>query len=294
MWGSALHLDPVISEAAFEHVNRSGVSLRLVGLSATGRRVAAIADLCLWIVIEVNYIVGLLLPFVVYVMYITWYVVLRVRARRSVEALQLKPQDSARPHSVGSSDGPRLLLRGDSATISLVRDSEPIFGDPQWFRVRDNIPGWWLFLWPLVPSAANSYVLERELLVGTFLQGSGRMIVVSAILLLLMGRLVRELPIFSLHQAGYRVYPGRLERLEWNAYSTKTTVTSSMDLRRSKLVCDVSMPKLVIKPPLTSGQNQVPIDLREVDKPLDFVRAVFQASILEHGTEYVVENCVAG
>jgi|CXWL01.1.fsa_nt_gi hypothetical protein len=278
---------------SYEVIAGNYPGLRLIGINSHVARFAALASVCCWPIVEIDLAFGLILPIAIAVLFALWTLAGRWYTSRINRQLRKQAYDlSYRRQSLD--EQPRLLLRGDPSSILEIARSEPMFGDPQVYRVFDDVRGWWLLLWPLVPSCLNSRVLEREFLEQTIFEGWGRVIVIATIVSFFVLGFIRELPITSNSRVYYRIIPGRLDRLEGGAFSFKRKLALSIDLKDKQVICIAPSAQVVIKTYFQSDEKSHVIMLRQIDAPLGLVRALFEAGRSDQRDYAIPEDALFG
>ena len=269
------------------------IPLRLLSAWRVGNNIGLGGGFLSLIVIEINFLLGVVLPLLMVCLYALWRTVLWVWSRRLRQhgQMTLARVECGQEAEVADLCG-RLSLRGDEATVVAVQHVQRFLSEPELFRRRSWIPTWLVLGWFLVPLQFNSRLIEHELArVG--LEGYGRPAFFGVIAVFAVVAGWRMLaPSLRKHKC-YRVLPGRIDEMEVDPLSTTVSTSRKIELKDRRIICDVAAKALRISGD-ERGWEWVRIDLRSVDSPLEFVRCVFQAAATDRATPALPDDQFVG
>ena len=187
----------------------------------------------------------------------------------------------------------RVVISGDPETVEYLRSCDLELGDPEIFSHRPFVPSWGASVLLFSPLVINAAFFEKTAPFSYIFVGHGRTAVwvISALLgSLLMWQVVSPTRGVRTY---YRVLPGRLDNMIALPLSSKAQTRRKIDLWERRIRCTGAI--LTILTPLRETPfEQVEIDLRAIDRPLEFVRAIISAATTRRGQPSIPNDELLG
>lgn len=176
----------------------------------------------------------------------------------------------------------RVVISGDPETVNYLRSCNLEFGDPEIFGHRPFVPSWGASMLLFSPLIINAAFFEQITPLSYVFVGHGRTVV--WVICALLGSLLMWQVLSPTHgvQTYYRVLPGRVDNMIALPLSSKTHTKRKIELWERRIRCTgaiLTILTLLHKTPF----EQVEIDLRTIDRPSEFVRAIISAATTRRG-----------